>query len=255
MIIGIAILVAIIGIFIATSFTNAASSTTMAGYAAISKAQWGTYRPNVYLGAKARVAHSPIIGVLWYDSDDVSALQRIRHDAEERDKLSKWGWTHHDGSNFGVQELIDPLVGVNFTSHFIRTGEQSGSFVLRMYGTPTTVAKPKKNAQPRNISLLWYAAMENPAHVTTIVDQPSAKKRGIDGAVEVRVETGGTSSQVAARLPSFTIRAPVFATNTHTRVLKSSSRARTAAKEESLDKVRFPLLVTIAYTSLCCLSF
>jgi hypothetical protein len=94
----------IIGILVAIIITSSANATpaTMAGYGAISKGQWGTYRPNVYLGARARVAASPLIGVLWYDADDVSSLQRIRHDAEERDKLAKWGWTHHDGADFGM---------------------------------------------------------------------------------------------------------------------------------------------------------
>lgn len=211
----------------------------MAGYAAIPKAQWGTYRPNA---TWVRKHASPTLPCSVCYGTIPTMSQRIRHDAEERDKLSKWGWTHHDGNTFGVQELIDPLLGVNWTTQFIRTHGDDGSFVLRMHGEPTTnTAKPKKGATAaapvaRNISLVWYAAMENPTHTAVITDMPR-NKRGIDGSVELRVETGGTASPIHTRLPSFTVRAPRFETNTYTKVTKTSGRARTVAKEEPLDKV------------------
>jgi hypothetical protein len=30
---------------------------------------WGTFRPNVYFGVKARIQKSPMFGIMWYDAD------------------------------------------------------------------------------------------------------------------------------------------------------------------------------------------
>jgi hypothetical protein len=131
-------------------------------------------------------------------------------------------------------------MGINFTSQFIRTNGEAGSFVLRMNGRPT--APTRRSSIPhaaRNISLLWYIAMENNVHSATITDAPSSK-RGISGPVTVRVDTGGTSSAVNARLPSFTVHAPSFASNHFVKLLKPSTRARRAPTAEPLDKVPFP---------------
>lgn len=37
---------------------------------------WGTFRPNVYFGVKARVPKSPLFGIMWYDADAPDAHNR-----------------------------------------------------------------------------------------------------------------------------------------------------------------------------------
>jgi mannosyl-oligosaccharide glucosidase len=42
---------------------------------------------------------------LWHDVSDPRA---IRHSCEDGDDLKGWGWTRHDGRNYGHQEITDP---------------------------------------------------------------------------------------------------------------------------------------------------
>ena len=48
---------------------------------------WGTHRPGVYVGVRARAPLSPIVGAMWFDADRVDAVQHVRHDCDERDKM------------------------------------------------------------------------------------------------------------------------------------------------------------------------
>ena len=85
-----------------------------------SSCEWGTYRPNVYFGVRAKCESSPIFGLLWgAPFDVVSHVQEFRHDAEERDAIDKYGWVKHDGDSFGVQEILDTSKNVNLTTTFI----------------------------------------------------------------------------------------------------------------------------------------
>ncbi len=36
---------------------------------------WGTFRPNVYFGVKARIPKSPLFGIMWYDADQPQAFE------------------------------------------------------------------------------------------------------------------------------------------------------------------------------------
>jgi len=88
--------------------------------------QWGTYRPNLYFGVRAKNESSPIFGLLWggpFDSLE-KHVQELRHDAEERDKITKYGWLQHDGDSFGVQEILDRDKNVNMTTTFINVSSQ-----------------------------------------------------------------------------------------------------------------------------------
>jgi hypothetical protein len=37
---------------------------------------WGTHRPNVYVGVRARAPFSPLLGLMWFDADRLDALNR-----------------------------------------------------------------------------------------------------------------------------------------------------------------------------------
>ena len=81
---------------------------------------WGTYRPGVYFGVRARDGSSPLFGLLWGGPfSDVSHVEQLRHDAEERDHVTKYGWLQHDGKSFGVQEILDADKRVNITTTFL----------------------------------------------------------------------------------------------------------------------------------------
>ncbi len=50
------------------------------------------------------VVRSLVVGVMWFSYNGQFG---IRHTCEHGDRLSRYGWTRHDGSSFGQQEIID----------------------------------------------------------------------------------------------------------------------------------------------------
>ena len=88
--------------------------------------QWGTYRPNLYFGVRAKNESSPLFGLLWGGPfDNLMHVQELRHDAEERDNISKYGWLQHDGDSFGVQEILDKDKNVNMTTTFLNVSRHT----------------------------------------------------------------------------------------------------------------------------------
>ena len=73
---------------------------------------WGTYRSGQYLGIRAALPRSPLFGMMWLvDSADGGGF-KLRHDADARDSLTKYGWVRHDGKAYGRQEIVDGNVQV-----------------------------------------------------------------------------------------------------------------------------------------------
>ncbi|RXH72286.1 hypothetical protein DVH24_033824 [Malus domestica] len=84
---------------------------------------WGTYRPNVYLGIRARTPRSLIAGLMWIGIKDGRYF--MRHVCQDSDDLSKYGWAQHDGRSFGHQVIVDQ--DMNLGTSFLKSkGEDSG---------------------------------------------------------------------------------------------------------------------------------
>ncbi|XP_057949553.1 mannosyl-oligosaccharide glucosidase GCS1 [Malania oleifera] len=66
---------------------------------------WGTYRPQVYLGIRARTPRSLIAGLMWIGVKDGRYF--MRHVCQDSDELSTYGWTQHNGRDYGHQVLVD----------------------------------------------------------------------------------------------------------------------------------------------------
>ncbi|KAJ7961629.1 mannosyl-oligosaccharide glucosidase GCS1-like [Quillaja saponaria] len=66
---------------------------------------WGTYRPHVYLGIRARTPQSLIAGLMWIGVKE--DRYHMRHVCQNDDELSTFGWARHNGRDFGHQVLVD----------------------------------------------------------------------------------------------------------------------------------------------------
>ncbi|XP_068667397.1 mannosyl-oligosaccharide glucosidase GCS1 [Aristolochia californica] len=77
---------------------------------------WGTYRPHVYLGIRARTPRSLIAGLMWIGVKD--GQYHMRHVCQASDDLSTYGWTHHNGRDYGKQVLVDH--GLTLTTSFLK---------------------------------------------------------------------------------------------------------------------------------------
>jgi mannosyl-oligosaccharide glucosidase len=65
-----------------------------------------------------------MLGVMWFDAT-THRLQSftpdsIRHEAQQQDKLTSYGWLRHDGRSYGRQQLIDG--DFNITLQMVRRG-------------------------------------------------------------------------------------------------------------------------------------
>ncbi|KAI3908182.1 hypothetical protein MKW98_029483 [Papaver atlanticum] len=93
---------------------------------------WGTYRPHVYLGIRTRTPRSLMAGLIWIGVKDGKYV--IRHVCEDSDEISKYGWTHHNGRDYGNQVIVDH--GMTLTTEFLKTKEDGcgygGDWALRI---------------------------------------------------------------------------------------------------------------------------
>lgn len=56
-----------------------------------------------------RTARPLLLGMMWFDPTDAATVHQeaIRHEAQQGDKLSSYGWVRHDGRSYGRQEIAD----------------------------------------------------------------------------------------------------------------------------------------------------
>uniref|UniRef100_A0ACD5XGZ3 Uncharacterized protein n=1 Tax=Avena sativa TaxID=4498 RepID=A0ACD5XGZ3_AVESA len=133
---------------------------------------WGTYRPNVYLGIRARTPLSLIAGLMWIGVKNGQYF--LRHVCQDSDELSKYGWADHNGRDYGRQELTDH--GLQLTTSFLKQkGEGSG------YGGDWAVRLDAKSegsslsgAQESTTHLFFYIADESGKSITMGSHEPSS---------------------------------------------------------------------------------
>ena len=109
---------------------------------------WGTYRPQVYFGARARVPESLLMGLMW------SSTQRpfdLRHTCEQGDNLQQYGWERHDGRSFAEQTIVDGRLRLH--TSFIKDSE-TGDWTAHIVGDADKSV---------TANLFLYAGLESPA--------------------------------------------------------------------------------------------
>ncbi|KAG5058005.1 hypothetical protein GLYMA_05G146400v4 [Glycine max] len=119
---------------------------------------WGTYRPQVYLGIRARTPKSLIAGLMWIVVKD--GRYHLRHVCKHEDNLSTYGWTKHNGRDFGHQVLVDH--GMAITTGFLKSKVEGsgygGDWAVRIN---VQIDKSKWNVEfGRGAQLFFYLADE-----------------------------------------------------------------------------------------------
>ncbi|KFK44494.1 hypothetical protein AALP_AA1G264500 [Arabis alpina] len=117
---------------------------------------WGTYRPQVYFGVRARTPQSLVAGLMWLGAKDGKHF--MRHFCENSDHLKSFGWREHNGIDFGRQELLEQ--DFILETSFVKSKE--GSFG---YGGDWSVRINVKNIGlndevERRVHLFFYLADE-----------------------------------------------------------------------------------------------
>eukprot|EP00475_Leptophrys_vorax_P036978 TRINITY_DN6321_c0_g1_i2.p1 TRINITY_DN6321_c0_g1~~TRINITY_DN6321_c0_g1_i2.p1 ORF type:complete len:782 (+),score=207.86 TRINITY_DN6321_c0_g1_i2:375-2720(+) len=156
---------------------------------------WGTYRPNVYFGVKARIPKSPIFGIMWYDADNPLAADHVRHDCDDRDGVI-FGWKKHDGARYGVQELLDLRGGVNLTTEFVAFNENEWSVRIRGQSL-------RNSGADHHLGLMYYWALEDDGDFMNFLSKSSSQ--GIhsdDVIIQLNFGTAGTYQMHIRKHPS-----------------------------------------------------
>lgn len=86
-----------------------------------------------------------------------------RHWCEIGDGLDKYGWTHHDGRSFGVQEIEDYPFSLETSFVKFPAGRHGGDWTARISVTN------KQNVEDEPVSLIWYASLDEKTngHIST----------------------------------------------------------------------------------------
>ncbi|XP_042048739.1 mannosyl-oligosaccharide glucosidase GCS1-like isoform X2 [Salvia splendens] len=85
---------------------------------------WGTYRPHVYFGIRARTPQSLLAGLMWLGVKD--GRYAMRHVCQDSDELKTYGWTHHNGRDYGRQVLVDQKLFL--TTSFLKSKEEESGY-------------------------------------------------------------------------------------------------------------------------------
>ncbi|KAL2912528.1 Processing alpha glucosidase I [Polyrhizophydium stewartii] len=152
----------------ATAVAGVGTEDAEALHAAVHHAQnqsllWGTYRPNLYFGARTRTPETLLTGLMWHGLGGIEGRpwENIRHTCEQDDKLSGYAWGKHDGRSFGTQEIRDRANNVTIRTEFVKVGggEHGGDWAVRITGTPTT-------SEHADVSILFYAGLDGPGDLS-----------------------------------------------------------------------------------------
>ncbi|XP_011502185.1 PREDICTED: mannosyl-oligosaccharide glucosidase GCS1 [Ceratosolen solmsi marchali] len=140
---------------------------------------WGSYRPGVYFGMKTKEPFSPVTGLMWYFQSTLQTGGKgLRHWCTQDDKLEKYGWTKHDGKNFGIQEIVDNKVLLKTSFIKYNHGHNGGDWTAKI-----NVSHIEPNLRNKKISLLYYIAIENKTdgNIKPLIDYLSNSLVGIEG--------------------------------------------------------------------------
>ncbi|PON82830.1 Glycoside hydrolase [Trema orientale] len=114
---------------------------------------WGTYRPHVYLGVRTRTPRSLVAGLMWIGIKDGRYF--MRHVCQDSDELSKYGWTHHNGRDFGQQAIVDQ--GMSLTTSFLKSKQEGsgygGDWAVRI---DVQGEKAMQDEEPRSSGHLFF---------------------------------------------------------------------------------------------------
>lgn len=116
---------------------------------------WGPYRSNLYFGVRPKgIPNSFTAGLLWYNIDDFTGLNKLRHVCDQNDDMQGYGWEQYDPRTGGIQTFHDHREQkIDLTTEFVKT-EDGKSWAVRIKGKPMP---GHKNALT---TIVFYAGME-----------------------------------------------------------------------------------------------
>ncbi|KAK8959673.1 Mannosyl-oligosaccharide glucosidase GCS1 [Platanthera guangdongensis] len=119
---------------------------------------WGTYRPHVYFGIRARTPQSLIAGLMWIGIKNDQYF--LRHVCQDSDGLSTYGWIEHNGRDYGHQLLVDQDLSLttSFLKERVNGSGYGGDWAIRLEAQ--NVKSISQEAKWSTAHLFFYMADE-----------------------------------------------------------------------------------------------
>ncbi|KAI8471096.1 MAG: glycoside hydrolase [Monoraphidium minutum] len=111
------------------------------------------------LARPQRSEHGPLVGLMWFDPQDQANPLSLRHEAQQDDRLRRYGWVAHDGRRYGRQEIEDGDYSLNVTMAKAPDAPGAGfggDWAFRFEAR--RAAPAPADAPPRTLSALVYVA-------------------------------------------------------------------------------------------------
>ncbi|ODV60563.1 mannosyl-oligosaccharide glucosidase, partial [Ascoidea rubescens DSM 1968] len=118
--------------------------------------KWNPYRPNCYIGFRANIPHSIILGVMWFNADSIQGFQNIRNFVSMDDKIKKFSWLKFNPRSGGRQIIKDDLLKIDIIVDFIKNKKNLNNWGLKITGVSTSPLH-----QNSKISIITYIGLES----------------------------------------------------------------------------------------------
>ncbi|GMF36493.1 unnamed protein product [Phytophthora fragariaefolia] len=175
--------------------------------------RWGTYRPGLYLGIRSRSAPDFVsAGLLW--GSQLEDYSQIRHQCRQDDRLQRYGWLEHDGTNYGYQRVEDQFNRLELATSFARLQDhQVHGWAARVQAGPLTPRDERlarRKVQQNKVSLFFYVdlgcgdeslALECRRRLQNLVEvaaEPARLQCGQDQCLQMVLESEGLEGEKAA---------------------------------------------------------
>ncbi|KDD76682.1 hypothetical protein H632_c140p3, partial [Helicosporidium sp. ATCC 50920] len=120
---------------------------------------------------RTREPESLLFGLMWVDLTRRDWYHTLRHEAQERDGLEKYGCIEHDGSSYGLQQLRDRRYDISTAWTKRRCGPacgRGGDWAVRVTAVPNPDFEEDGSATGAHgstdvISLFFYVHSESGA--------------------------------------------------------------------------------------------
>lgn len=179
-------LAALVGLLAASGTAAQSADESPLLSAANSSLLWGTYRPGLYFGLKARIPDSLLTGLVWFGAHDWQSYAHSRHECDQRDGL-QYSYVEHDGRSAAKEVIKDPLNNVQLTIRWVKVAgiqeTDGGSWAVRIEGEPLNAAKLSR------ISLINYFGNDGAFGSLTL--ESERNEEGIDGPVHLEGLSSG----------------------------------------------------------------
>lgn len=119
---------------------------------------WGSYRPQLYFGLKTRSADPLNVGMMWFNQ--MARHFSLRHWCDHNDKMAKYGWTAHDGRNFGIHDVYENTENqFHIRNSWVKRhgGKHGGDWTVRTKVSSTLKAEAQRQ---QLVSIIFYFATE-----------------------------------------------------------------------------------------------